>query len=192
MRYISFFIIFAGLFFIDQPSLAADSSKAKNIKLAGYRVIRASPTDFRNALWMNESNLKGPAKSRLAQFVKIKNKSIHKDFISFQVMPNISLLEDNSDFNQLTEFVISGQPTTNKEYRLDIKIIRKGIKDFVKGYIDVAPHEQGSLLAFFIEDSTYSDFTLNMLIKTFQLIRLTSPDKEEASAQSMKETAKVN
>ena len=142
------------------------------------------------ALWMNETNIKGPAKSRLAQFVKIKNKSIHKNFISFQVIPNITFFHEDYTFNQLTEFVISSPQTTQKKYTLDIMIVNKEKKNFVKGHIDVVPHEQGSLLTFFVENSTFSDFTIDLLIKSFQLIQVTSKDQESASSQSLKDLNK--
>lgn len=186
------FLLFSySSFFASVPVKAANSYNIvnkKTDKLAGYRVIRASPIDFRNALWTKESHINeySKSRSRLSHLLKIKNKSIHKDFVSFQVIPNVSFLKENYQLNQLTEFVIFSQPTTNPKYRLDITI-NTALKSSVHGYIDVAPHELGSLLTFYVEKSTYSDFTIDLLIKSFQLIRVTSTDQESAAIQTQKE-----
>lgn len=190
MQYLIFLLFSLFCFFTSLPVKAANSYNItkKAYKLAGYRVIRASPIDFRSALWMKETPTEdyGKNRSRLSHFLKIKNKSIHKDFVSFQVIPDVSLFKENGHLTQLTEFIISSQPTTSQNYRLEITV-NTALKNSVHGHIDVTPHELGSLLTFYIEKSTYSDFTIDLLIKSFQLIRVTSTDPESAATQTRKE-----
>jgi hypothetical protein len=186
MQYLIFFITFSlGIF----GSLTTHAqSKKPDDKIAGYRVIRASPTDFRNALWAQEihNNASDVGVSRLSKYLKIKNKTVRQNFISFQVIPDVSLLKENYIANQLTEFIISEKKISDQHYRLNV-IVNAPYRNYVNGHIDVQAHELGSLLTFYIEKSTYTDLTIDLMIKTFQLVKIISKDQSSATTNTVKE-----
>lgn len=182
---LALFFVFS-IFFSDQ----CFAIKTKEI-FAGYRVIRASPQNFLSALKLQDAQLKKSEnesdRSRLSRYFKIKNKIVRQDSISFQIYPDFPILKDYYEANQHIEFIIS--ETGHIENNIDLKIsMFSNKKEVLSGRIEITRHELGSLLKFYIIDSTYNPMMLDLFIKSFKLAHITFSEEKEATKQTLKES----
>ncbi len=176
---IFFFIFVVGL--LNSPmALATD-------KRIGYRVIQASPQEFKKAIWASGTSIgKAENQSRLAKFFRIKDKKTRQNFVSFSVEVDFPILKEYYEASNLVEFRVTEKNRLTDNARLDVEVVAP-FKNLVHGYVEILPHEVGSLLTFYVVDSSYSDWTINLFIKAFDLVRIISEDPNTATKETMKE-----
>lgn len=188
MQYLISFLFALSSLFFSTDSRAADLSKKSNSRIVGYRIIRTSPEEFKSAIWMMESNTRGIGenKSRLTGLFSIKNKIVRQDFVSFELQPNVILFKQTYDLNERALFTVTQKTIHEQNYELSVVAqMIDGNKVF--GHIIVSKHELGSLLVFYLDKSSYGEFTTNFFIRSFHLIRIMANDPESATIQTLKE-----
>lgn len=177
-------LIFVSIFLLSLLNTPAALAADKRI---GYRVIRTSPQEFKKAIWMSETNTRGAEdKSRLTKFFRIKDKKVRQEFVTFKVELDFPVLSEYYETSNLVAFKVTDQNRSTENARLDIDV-QAPFKNIIHGYVEILPHEVGSLLTFYVIDSTYSDWAIDLFTKSFQLVHFIAADPNSATKQTVKE-----